>query len=215
MRRRERPLIDYADYLRSMIGCADPVILEIGCNDGADTEKLLKLFPNAEMHCFEPDPRAIKKFHERFSGDPRVVLRCCAVADFCGTATFHQSTSDDDWDMSGSLNAPTGHLEYSPWCRFDRDIEVTVIALDSLDDEVDEVSLIWLDVQGAEAKVIRGGRDVLRRTKYLYTEYGHWKRPLYEGQMSLDETTEFLGGDWRLLGTYEGYNALYENRGLT
>ena len=50
-----------------------------------------------------------------------------------------------------------------------------------------------MDVQGAEIDVIRGGRNALKYTRYLYTEYSN--KELYEGQISLkpllDELIDF------------------------
>ena len=35
------------------------------------------------------------------------------------------------------------------------------------------IDLIWADVQGAEADLIEGGTEALRRTRYFYTEYNN------------------------------------------
>nr|VFK11674.1 MAG: methyltransferase, FkbM family [Candidatus Kentron sp. LPFa] len=55
---------------------------------------------------------------------------------------------------------------------------------------IDTVDFIWMDVQGAEMDVFRGGANTLARTRYLYTEYND--RELYEGQCTLPQLLDCL-----------------------
>src|SRR5690348_11359232 len=48
------PLVESECYLRGLLS-ANPVILEIGCNDGEDSVKLLNLFDQVRLFCFEPE----------------------------------------------------------------------------------------------------------------------------------------------------------------
>jgi FkbM family methyltransferase len=214
---RNKTLLEDCDYLKSLIGKDNPVIFEIGCNDGLDSEKFIKLFPDAEIHCFEPEPRAIKQFRDRIN-DPRCHLYEFALGAKDGISEFYQSSGTKkgaikkDWDFSGSLNRPTGHLDYSPWVKFKTQIEVQVRTLDGFCWPQDLIDLIWMDVQGGERNVIQGGVETLKRTRYIYTEFGHWKKPLYEGQMTLEGTIKELGSDWTPLGIYENCNIVLRNK---
>lgn len=214
-----------------------PVILEIGCNDGTDTNKLMELFPEGQIHCFEPDPRAIARFEKTISTESgtRYFLYRAAVSDKEGIATFYGSSGRppesrrnlnhycqlDEWDLSGSLCKPTGHLEYSPWTTFpeDRQYQVQTLRLDCWlynerrwlhKNSFDWIDFIWCDVQGAEAKVIAGGTETLEHTRYFYTEF--YDKPLYEGQLPLAELEKLLP-NFELLSIH-GDNALFKNRKL-
>jgi FkbM family methyltransferase len=51
------------------------------------------------IFCFEPEPRALKKFKEKISS-PNVTLFECAVGDQNGVVTFNQSDGEGaakDW----------------------------------------------------------------------------------------------------------------------
>lgn len=48
--------LEGAELVR-LIGREDPVILDIGCNDGFHTNWFLELFAQARVYSFEPDPR--------------------------------------------------------------------------------------------------------------------------------------------------------------
>lgn len=172
----------------------ESTVLEIGANDGMHTRLFTEEFshPNFRMWCFEPDPRAAARFRRSVHQDPRCrPLEEIALGDRDGTATFYQSggTTEQswlaDWDLSGSLRRPTGHLAMSPWVTFDRQIEVPIRRLDSWmaeHPEIDAVDLVWMDVQGAEGDVIRGGLETFtRRVTYLFMEA--YEKELYEGQL--------------------------------
>ena len=47
-----------------------------------------------------------------------------------------------------------------------------------------------MDVQGAEANVFAGATEILKKTKYLYTEYADLE--LYEGQKPLKHLLDML-----------------------
>lgn len=84
--RREPPLtpgsFDVA-ILPALLGKQDPVILEIGCNDGGQTRDFLRLFDQARIYAFEPDPRARQRFSAAVD-DPRVALFDIAISDKTG-----------------------------------------------------------------------------------------------------------------------------------
>ncbi len=198
-----------------------PLILEIGCNDGTDTLNLLTV-PGAKVHCFECDPRPIARFYAKLKqalNDGRVQLHEHAVGAIDGQATFHQSGGTtqgahlEDWDLSGSLKTPLAHQEKHKWCKFEHDITVDVKRLDTWLHvfQPPQIDFIWLDVQGAEADVFAGGPYALKRTRYLYTEFNHHNKPLYEGDLNLAQLQATLGPHWQLIGLHEGYNALLKN----
>jgi FkbM family methyltransferase len=205
------------DAIRYWLGRAPDVIVEIGCNDGTDTVKFLEAFPQAKMYCFEPDPRAATAFRENVKNH-RAYLLQLAVSDECGVAQLWQSSGptwkNRDWDLSSSICAPTRHLERSPEITFHNQVPVRTTTLDAWraarkDWLPEAIDFIWCDPQGAQAKIIRGGKETLKRTRWLYIEA--YDSPLYDGEPSLIEICEMLP-DWELVGRYANENALFRNR---
>jgi 2-O-methyltransferase len=198
--------------LRELVGRPDPVILDIGCNDGTHTAMFLQLFDQARVYAFEPDPRARRRFAAAIQ-NARAQLFATAVGAVDGVTGFYPSDGvpgaewsqrlPEGWDYSGSIRKPKQHLELHPWCRFGDEIEVSVTRLDSWAQQhgVDAVDFIWADVQGAEADMILGGRETLKRTRFLYTEYSN--RELYEGQADLRQLLKLLP-DFRVVHRYQG-----------
>jgi 2-O-methyltransferase len=178
------------------VGKPNPIILEIGCNDSTNTLWFLEIFDRPQIFCFEPEPRAIKKFNQKIGDRPNVSLFEIAIGAEDGEITFYQSDGEnpqkhlqetDGWDKSGSIRKPKDHLQVHPWVTFDRQIQVPMMSLDSwyAQSQIDgSIDFIWMDTQGAEADVIDGGITTLAKTRFIYTEYN--SRELYENQLNLD-----------------------------
>lgn len=175
----------------------NPLVLEIGCNDGTDSFEFLDTFSKISLYCFEPDNRAINKFKKKIQ-DKRCKLFEFALGNINGEIDFYQSSGhpngvSGDWDKSGSIKKPKNHLKEDPWCKFDNISKVKCKKLDSWIDEnnISFIDFIWADVQGAEEDLIMGGIKTLReKTNYFFTEYND--RELYENQIGLDPLISLL-----------------------
>ena len=182
--------------IKNLINKDSPVILEIGANCGQTTIDFIEMFPNALIHCFEPDPRAIKKF-KRMINSKNVILHEIAIGNIDGVINFHQSAGGESidpegWDQSGSIRAPKAHLNMFPYVRFDNIIQVPIMRLDTWAklNNITNIDFIWADVQGAEEDLILGGKNTLQKTRYFYTEY--YDNECYEGQLRLEQLYHLL-----------------------
>ncbi|MER9256728.1 FkbM family methyltransferase [Mesorhizobium sp. M0598] len=183
-------------HIVSLLQKTDPVVLDIGCNDGTDTRRFLSLCPKAQLYCFEPDPRAAARFKKNMNPYlDKVKLFEIALSNRNGTIDFHPSNGEgsaEEWDQSGSIRRPKNHLVEHAWVRFDRPMSVETRRLDDWCSEANlkKIDFIWMDVQGAESDVIAGGRQTLSNTRFIYTEYSDHE--LYEGQLSLQAILDLL-----------------------
>ncbi len=219
---------------RKLIGKDDPQIIEVGANDGQDTKRLLAEFPECRIWAFEPEPRAIEVFRKNIQ-DKRANLIEEAVGARRDRLPWFASHGKvpgecgvgpeamEDWHLSGSVKSPTGHLGKPDWCSWRQEGYVTCTALDDIGFYGGaSFDLLWIDAQGNEREVLQGAKSHLTRTRYVYTEFydqhfnhqGFDCETLYEGQADLVQLICTLGSDWKLLGFYEGGNALFGNRKL-
>jgi FkbM family methyltransferase len=203
------------DGLLAMIGRSDPVILEIGANNGDHSARFLELFPKSHLYCFEPDDRAIAEWKTRM-GQTHAVLIEAAVGARNGRATFYASSHREfpegakEWNMSGSIREPTGHLKRHPSVLFhEKAASVRTTTLDAwtLENAICDIDFIWADVQGAEGDLIEGAKETLARVRFFYTEYSD--RELYKGQITLTQIEQLLS-NFRLLARYRD-DALFVN----
>ncbi len=180
-----------AEDLRAAVGRDDPLILEIGCNDGTHTIWLKSVFPRARIHSFEPEPRAAARFLAKTQALTDVSLHQVAMSDKVGEVEFFRSSNGDadgeptGWDGSGSIRRPTGHLAALPDLKFDHRLRVATTTLDAwcAGQGIDSIDFIWMDVQGAEVDVFSGAREMLPRISVIYTEYSN--QELFAGQIKL------------------------------
>ena len=197
----EPPVTDSSitkEFICQLVSKPDPTILEIGCHHGDHTLWFWEIFDSPRIFCFEPDPRAALRFKNKIGNRKEVSFYECAISDRNGEETFYVSSGQENeimpegWDYSGSIRKPKNHLIVHPWCKFEKSIIVKTKTLDTWckEKEINKIDFMWMDVQGAEIDVIRGGRNILKNTRYLYTEYSN--KELYEGQLSLKQLLKEL-----------------------
>jgi len=205
------------EEIKDLVGTDAPVILELGANNGSHSSRFLSVFPKARLFCFEPDPRAIRKWRARMNNRGELVEAAVGAVD--GPVTFYtsagrESVHPEGFDLAGSIRRPTVLAEQR-WSdiRFaETQITVQCLRLDTFakQKQLEKIDFIWCDVQGAENDVIVGGADTLARTGYFYTEY--LQAEYYEGQTNLNGLIAMLP-DFELIQLYK-VDALFRKRQL-
>ena len=209
------------DIYRFLRDLNPKVMLEIGVHFGEDTRKFHEMLPNVRIVGFEPDPRNIEIIR-RTGIDKLCEFHPIALSNKNETQTFYMSSGkathqtdrqhlDNDWSSSSSLKKPTGHLDLHKWITFPRTVEVPCMRLDDVPTLRDGIiDFIWADVRGAEDLVFSGAKDVLSRTRYVYTEYA---TGLYEGQMDRDQLLAMFGPQWNVVYDFGGDILIYQTVG--
>jgi FkbM family methyltransferase len=154
-------------------------IVIVGANDGGEIWRLRSAYPKCRFLCFEPSPRWFGELTRNFHGVEFVKARDVALSDSAGTATFHELALAGN----GSLLAPDV-AQWSEFCQTPQsEPESFPVKVSRLDDETSKlkrINLLWVDVQGAEGKVLAGGLETLSRVDAVFLEV--WMaRPPYEG----------------------------------
>jgi FkbM family methyltransferase len=209
------------DFLKKCGFDKNSNIFEIGSHMGFDTEEIRRFCPESNIYCFEPDPRNIKILKKReifniakifpyaisdTSGKAYLNLSDGIIPEKTGNAYYDKKS----WSASNSIRKPKQHLDIFPWCKFDRKIEIETKTLDLFcsENNIDHINFIWMDVQGCEDLVFLGGKNILKNTEYIFTEYSNTE--LYEGQKKLSDILEILPGKWEIRNDYGG-DVLLEN----
>ena len=167
-------------------------VIDAGANRGAFTDAFLRLHRPERVVLVEAIPELALKLREKYSGDARISVLAAALSDRNGEARFEINRSE----ASSSL-LPIDPRN-SKW--FGRDltvassISVPTITLPELmtRENLENVDLLKLDLQGAERLVLTGSADALDRVRVIYTEV--FFEPLYAGAWLFWEMNEFLSG---------------------
>ena len=188
-------------------GIKDPVVVELGAHRGEDALWIGPLFEEPLYVMVEPDNENVKFISRRDwelyqTRETRLIH--AAIADFTGNTSFYGSTDISGVRGSGSINPPTGHLKHFPQISFPSSLQqmVPVYTLDDLykQQKLLRVDLLWVDIQGAEGRMILGGSLALSRTRYLFIEAEEIE--FYEGQILRPELLRMLRG-WEVLKEFE------------
>lgn len=196
-----------------------PIVLEIGAHIGQDTERIYKNFSaDIRLFAFEPDPRNIEILKSNsFYKEKNIPVIEKAIGDKDGVTSFHLSggfpkSGGKLFTAGSSLHPPTKTLEkLRKWRKVVAVIDINICTLDTFFNEynLDHIDFIWADVQGAEADLIRGGKNALKHTKYLFTEY--CKNEHFEGQKTLKELCKMLP-NWEMIDVFPD-DVLLKNNG--
>lgn len=130
--------------------------IDVGANRGRLLARMLERAPKGRHHAFEPIPEMAARLRERFPG---VTVHESAVSDQAGTTTFYHVVSVPS--LSGLRRQDHSQLRGA-------EVEEISVRLSRLDDILPSdltVSLIKIDVEGAELQVLRGGLATIRRCR--------------------------------------------------
>jgi FkbM family methyltransferase len=141
-----------------------PVIIDIGGAHGDTTAYFLKLIPNCTVYNFEANPELAFEIKTRFEKLP-VHTYSMALSDYEGSIAFHIA----DNTFNSSYKAISNNDQFQKI----KSVEVKTMPLDLViesENNLNEIDIIKLDVQGAEMDVLRGASNTLQKTKLLIVE---------------------------------------------
>lgn len=178
-------------------------IIDVGANEGQFAKKILKIFPDATVHCFEPLPEQftiLKKWSDSFEKQSKVVTYNIALGDISGETEINYHTKQS---ASSSLLETTEKAE-ELFSRYSQDfsfspesqkkIKIKINRLDEVFKEdssnIEKDLLIKLDVQGFEEKVIKGGLLTFSLASACIVEIGI--TPIYKEQSSFINIVNLL-----------------------
>lgn len=204
------------------------IIFDIGSCEGEDSIKYSRIFPNSKIFAVEalPSNQSLIEANLKAYGAKNIEVVPFALSDEDGIADFFVSSGqiegkqeDQDWDYgnkSSSLLSPEKHLEIVPWLEFQNIIKITAKTLKNVCDEkkIKCIDFIHMDVQGAELKVLKGAKELLKAVKVIWLEVGAVE--LYKGQPLKPDIKEFMkkNGFYKLKDTVDDVSGdqLYINK---
>lgn len=185
-------------------------IFDIGAHEGQTYYQYRNLFPEAKIYSFEPFPGTFKGLKIAQSNDPLAQAFKVAISNQCGHQVFYSNESSG----TNSLLESSKNIEqYYPSKLFNTldkiEVETTTIDQVTQNNNISEIHILKMDVQGAELLALKGAIENLRkRSIYLiYTEVSFVK--MYENQVIFHELWSWLEQlDYTLYSLYNLYHGL-------
>ncbi len=161
----------------------NPMVIEAGAHIGRDTVKMAKLWPTAIIHAFEPVHKLFEDLINNTHGYANIRCHNIALSDQTGTELLYVSSGAST--AVSSLYKPHEYAQRRPNVLFTPE-EVATITLDQWTQEhyISIVDFMWLDMQGAELKVLKAAPVILKTVRVILLEVSLTERfkdnPLYD-----------------------------------
>ena len=192
--------VDLEEDLRIVVGSDDPVCLDIGANEGQTIRMLQRAFQRPMIHAFEPSSAVFQKLKTQW-------FRC--------PVSFHSFAFGETITQRAFINYRKSVLSSllpldSNGRNYFRDTDVVgreIVDVKTVDGFITQhrlstVDLLKIDTQGFDLAVLRGSADALTGgiVKTVLVELNFV--PMYEGQASVQEITDYLASHGLFLIDY-------------
>jgi FkbM family methyltransferase len=193
-----------ADWRRRQLMQARNIaaVLDIGANAGQYGERLRHLGYRGWIYSYEPLPDAYRRLAARSRSDPKWESFELAVGDAIGSVTMNIAGNSES---SSILEMTRRHVDAEPRSRTISNVDVRTTTLDSIVAEIPEsATLLKIDTQGYEDKVIAGGTRALEKLAMLEIELSLFE--VYRGQaLFRDMDARVLAHGFELVSLAEGF----------
>lgn len=156
------------------------IVFDIGANFGYYSLLFSRKASRGTIYSFEPDKDNIYLLRENISFNALTNIHTeeMALSDTTGSAHFKSS------------KIHRGKSQISLENRFSYEVPITTLDSYCLNKKISEIDLIKLDVEGSEIPILKGGKNILSKSKNLtlfieynprsYTEFGFTKKDFFE-----------------------------------
>jgi FkbM family methyltransferase len=159
-------------WLPNSIQKANPIFFDVGANVGLYSESILRQFPTALIHAFEPHPGNYTRFLERGFPSHRVKCHNIALGESQGSAVLYDRADHQEGSTHASLHeAVISQIHH-------QDVVAHKIDVETLDDiaqreDVQCIDFLKIDAEGHEFAVLKGAVKLLeeRRIDHIQFEF--------------------------------------------
>jgi FkbM family methyltransferase len=164
-------------------------VIDVGAHSGEFSSAIRAVVPDVQVYAFEPLPDCCRELRKKLGRNGTFHSFQVALGDESGPVDFWRSSFSKS---SSLLHMSELHEAAFPWSADNRPMTVQLRRLDDFADKMELVSktLLKIDVQGYEDRVLRGAAQVLKRVHYVLVEVSIG--PLYEEQAQFHTIYDFL-----------------------
>ena len=165
--------------LKNITGFKNPIIFDVGGNEGESIDFFLNLFENPTIYSFEPEMSSFQKLVKKYKNDKAINLFNLAFGNKkeelklkinikSSTSTFSEINT-----RSKYYNLKSLILKPSKNDIFLGEENVQVEKIDNFFDQkkIDNIHILKIDTEGFELNVIEGAKKTLQKTKIIIIEF--------------------------------------------
>ena len=179
----------FIDQKRLLNNLENGVIVDVGAHVGDTTELYRKYFSQSKIFCFEPFLESCYYLKKRFINDSNINIVETALGSKDNTKPLYVS----NFSNLNSLQRPNERA----WGFADKkyvDVEITTLDQFCYENDIKQIDILKLDVQGSELEVLMGSKTILEKGN-ISLVYVEWQVvSLYETHHKYYKIAEFLAG---------------------
>lgn len=154
-------------------------VLIVGGYLAYEVNRMHRAYPRARFVIFEPSVKYFAPLQNRFSKFDWVTCERMAVSSEVGKLQFYETNVHGTGSLLTPRSAPGSKMRQADsFCVEATTLDAYCSGSDYLRGR--DIDILWVDVQGAENRVLEGARDTLRKTKLVMLEIA-LEEPEYEG----------------------------------
>jgi len=184
--------------IKYLVKDENPIIFDVGANDGVSASEFKKYWPNSIIHCFEPQKECWKDLDklEKTYMDKSIIVNKCATGNISNKeAPFYThdiTTGQSGFNKINMESIDSIHLkkikknrnqflDYNNSVNHERIVEIIRLDNYMVTNNINNISLLKIDTQGFEPEVLEGLGEKLCNIDIVITElmfYDYYDRCL-------------------------------------
>lgn len=212
-------VLNFDDIYKLKIKRNNSMIFDVGANRGQSIERFQKILNDPIIHAFEPNIEEFEFLNKKFSSNKNVHLNNLGISEKnetkelnvtinSGNSSFYKINKSTNWIKIRSKQFNTDEENF-----IKRIQKVNCETLDEyvFKNKINEISLLKIDTQGFEDKVLSGASNLIKNKKIQFIELEIMLDNVYEKTMTFHEIEEKLLNNYKLYGIdYQGFKNLSE-----
>ena len=173
-----KPKVAHNDYnaihkflISEVLKCQEPVIFDVGANDGESIERFKKIFSKSKIYSFEPDDNAFQRLKKNYYNKENIEIFDFGISNRDGNQQFY-SYDHDKISSLMQLDANSKLFKSRKIAKnsgedFEKLKDIKILKLDSFvkDKNIPRINILKIDVQGYEPEVIEGAKYLIENNK--------------------------------------------------
>ena len=197
----------------------NPVIFDVGANEGQSIERFKKIFVNFEIHCFEPNYSLYQKLKKKYENNKNIFVNNLAVSKEIGEGVLNitqKSGSSSMLDIKKNtkwLKVRSKQFNTDPDNFIKKKEKVSTVSLNDYckTHDIKEVDILKIDTQGFEDKVLIGSSEMIKNQSIKFIELEIIQKEAYEKYFSFYDLEKMLTpNDYRLCSIHLSNNNIFE-----
>ena len=157
--------------ISEVLKCQEPIIFDIGANDGESIERFKKIFSKFKIYSFEPDDNAFQRLKKNYHNKENIEIFDFGISNRDGNQKFY-SYDHDKISSLMRLDADSKLFKSRKIAKnsgedFEKSKDIKIVKLDSFvkDKDIPRINILKIDVQGYEPEVIEGAKYLIDNNK--------------------------------------------------